>query len=63
VDEVVAGSSDADADEIAEHEQIGCKEEHSEEEPTGVEVAAAVVDRNWTSLSQDASSGSQNRLS
>jgi hypothetical protein len=39
VGEVVAGSSDADADEIAEHEEIGCKEEHSEEEPTGAEVA------------------------
>ena len=39
VGEVVAGGSDADADEIAEHEEIGCKEEHGEEEPTGVEVA------------------------
>ena len=39
VSEVVAGGSDADADEIAEHEEIGCKEEHGEEEPTGVEVA------------------------
>jgi hypothetical protein len=39
VDEVVAGGSDADADEIAEHEEIGCKEEHNEEEPTGVKVA------------------------
>ena len=39
VDEVVAGGSDADADEIAEHEEIGCKDEHGEEEPAGVEVA------------------------
>ena len=39
VDEVVANGSDADADEIAEHEEIGCKEEHNEEEPTGVKVA------------------------
>ena len=39
VGEVVAGGSEADADEIAEHEEIGCKEEHGEEEPTGVEVA------------------------
>jgi hypothetical protein len=39
VDEVVAGGSDADAAEIAEHEEIGCKDEHCEEEPTGVEVA------------------------
>jgi hypothetical protein len=39
VDEVVAGGSDADGDEIAEHEEIRCKEEHGEEEPTGVEVA------------------------
>lgn len=39
VAEVVAGGSDADADEIAEHDKIGCKEEHGEEEPTGVEVA------------------------
>ena len=39
VDEVVAGGSDADAGEIAEHAEIGCKDEHGEEEPTGVEVA------------------------
>jgi hypothetical protein len=39
VDEVVTGGSHADADEIAEHGEIGCKEEHGEEEPTGVEVA------------------------
>jgi hypothetical protein len=39
VAEVVAGGSDTDADEIAEHEEIGCKEEHGEEEPTCVEVA------------------------
>ena len=39
VDEVVAGGSDADAEEIGEHDEIGCKEEHGEEEPTGVEVA------------------------
>jgi hypothetical protein len=39
VGEVVAGGSDADTDEIAEHEEIGCKEEHGKEEPTGLEVA------------------------
>ena len=43
VDEVVAGSSDPDAHEIAEHAEIGCKEEHGEEQPTGVKV---VVEEN-----------------
>jgi hypothetical protein len=39
VGEVVAGSSDANADEIPEHEEVGDEKEESEKQPTGVEVA------------------------
>jgi hypothetical protein len=43
VGEVVDCRADADVEEVAEHEEVGCEEEDCEAEPVGVEV---LVDGN-----------------